>query len=383
MNKYFNKSLFSFCLIASIGCTNNDNPAAETDYGTGVKFNSKDALEKLDEADFDESIFDLPDSFALDGPPIENQMETSKCVAFSGAYYIIGLYNGVKSSSQNFDKAGSPEFAYAYWKKINKDTNCDDGAYLFDEGDVGGMAEILRTVGTTSWNQVPFVDSKTCTITTESNKSQAASNKISDYARLDEEEYKDVGELKSWIYAGYPLWFAVDLDEGFDDLGTSVWTKQSGAITSGHAMTIVGWNDSKKAFKVANSWGKDWGDNGFAWIGYTYMVKLLQDHDGSIGVLYPSESQKAVFNKLTPSSCGNAGWGELEIENKLNKEVKITMTANNYLNDDTSIDAANVETYYGVPKGVVKVKVTDTSNVLIKEYSVTITTCQQGELVIN
>jgi C1A family cysteine protease len=383
MKNHFKITLLAVLLSSAISCTKDETTPDETNYGTGLKFNSKEALEQQEEVDFDETLFDLPASFAFDGPPIVSQEETSKCVGFSGAYYIVSLYNGVKSSSQNLDKAGSPEFAYAYWKKINKDTNCDEGAYMFDEGDVDGMAETLKNVGTTSWNQVPFVNTKTCTITTESQKSQAASNRISGYARLDEDEYKDVGELKSWIYAGYPLWIAVTLDDGFNDLGTSVWTKQSGASDGGHAMTVVGWDDAKKAFKVANSWGKDWGDKGHAWIGYNYLIKLLQDHDGTIGVLFPNETQKAVFNKLTPSSCGNAGWGELNIENKLAKEVKIVLSAGKYLNDDTSIDANEKEYYYGVPKGSLKVKTYDAKDVFLKEYNVNITQCQSTTLLIN
>jgi C1A family cysteine protease len=35
-----------------------------------------------------------------------------------------------------------------------------------------------------------------------------------------------------------------------------------------HVMQIVGWDDSKGAWRVKNSWGTDWGENGFAWIAY-------------------------------------------------------------------------------------------------------------------
>ncbi len=35
-----------------------------------------------------------------------------------------------------------------------------------------------------------------------------------------------------------------------------------------HAVTIVGWDDSKKAWHVKNSWGTQWGDDGYVWIEY-------------------------------------------------------------------------------------------------------------------
>jgi len=35
-----------------------------------------------------------------------------------------------------------------------------------------------------------------------------------------------------------------------------------------HAMTIVGWDDSKRAYLVKNSWGVRWGEKGYAWVEY-------------------------------------------------------------------------------------------------------------------
>jgi len=37
---------------------------------------------------------------------------------------------------------------------------------------------------------------------------------------------------------------------------------------SGHSVLIVGWDDARKAWIVKNSWGTDWGDDGYGYIGY-------------------------------------------------------------------------------------------------------------------
>lgn len=42
----------------------------------------------------------------------------------------------------------------------------------------------------------------------------------------------------------------------------------SDSAGGGHAVTIVGWDDSKGAWLIKNSWGTDWGMGGFGWIGY-------------------------------------------------------------------------------------------------------------------
>lgn len=36
-----------------------------------------------------------------------------------------------------------------------------------------------------------------------------------------------------------------------------------------HTVVIVGWSDGRQAWRIKNSWGTDWGDKGFAWVGYS------------------------------------------------------------------------------------------------------------------
>lgn len=36
----------------------------------------------------------------------------------------------------------------------------------------------------------------------------------------------------------------------------------------GHAVVIVGWNDDLGAWRIKNSWGTDWGEDGYGWIAY-------------------------------------------------------------------------------------------------------------------
>ncbi len=47
----------------------------------------------------------------------------------------------------------------------------------------------------------------------------------------------------------------------------TVWNFNGSAVGA-HAMVIVGYDDAKQAFKVRNSWGADWGEDGYCWIGY-------------------------------------------------------------------------------------------------------------------
>jgi len=61
-------------------------------------------------------------------------------------------------------------------------------------------------------------------------------------------------------------------------------------IEGGHAIVVVGYDDNMKiknniiggsestgAFQIRNSWGADWGQNGYGWLPYEYVLQGLAD----------------------------------------------------------------------------------------------------------
>jgi C1A family cysteine protease len=58
--------------------------------------------------------------------------------------------------------------------------------------------------------------------------------------------------------------------------GTPGWRRNRGEVLAekgpfrevNHAVLIVGWDDTKKAWKIKNSWGTRWGDGGFGYIAF-------------------------------------------------------------------------------------------------------------------
>jgi cathepsin L len=84
-----------------------------------------------------------------------------------------------------------------------------------------------------------------------------------------------VAALK-WALCTYgPLWVTVRATPAFQAYVSGVFDEHaSGKIN--HAITLIGWDDSKKAWLIKNSWGTGWGDvceygaeRGYMWISYT------------------------------------------------------------------------------------------------------------------
>jgi hypothetical protein len=58
------------------------------------------------------------------------------------------------------------------------------------------------------------------------------------------------------------------IDSYFDPKGNRPWRYVTDVAAQGHAITIVGYN--QYGFIIKNSWGKSWGDNGYATVSYDY-----------------------------------------------------------------------------------------------------------------
>lgn len=88
-------------------------------------------------------------------------------------------------------------------------------------------------------------------------------------------------ELDAWKTAladGQPIIFGLSIFESFDKhkkrglVPAPTKNEMSRASHSGHAMLCVGYSDVDKVFIVRNSWGTSWGDKGYCYIPYRYLM---------------------------------------------------------------------------------------------------------------
>ena len=82
----------------------------------------------------------------------------------------------------------------------------------------------------------------------------------------------DRNKIKEQIFLGNPCWYS-------DDFNDILYSYKNGYInmdreinsdTILHAVVIIGYDDNKYggSFRILNSWGENWGENGMGWIRY-------------------------------------------------------------------------------------------------------------------
>jgi len=74
-------------------------------------------------------------------------------------------------------------------------------------------------------------------------------------------------EIKQALVAHGPLVTSIRVDGGFQSYTGGVFDEDAEGGTN-HAVVIVGWDDARGAWHVRNSWGENWGEDGYIWIKY-------------------------------------------------------------------------------------------------------------------
>jgi C1A family cysteine protease len=85
----------------------------------------------------------------------------------------------------------------------------------------------------------------------------------------------NVTQMKGCLAEGFPFVFGVSVYANFPmrtRTGDIPMPENADNTNQGHAMLIVGYEDSKRRFIVRNSWGKGWGRRGYGTIPYEYLL---------------------------------------------------------------------------------------------------------------
>jgi C1A family cysteine protease len=240
------------------------------------------------------SAYDLTSKF----PPIGNQGQYGTCVAWSTGYNmmsaLVGMDAGLSPSQLASTSAQmSPKDLFTAIPDSKKGNSCDGTQFQ-------NALNVLQTRGVATLSTVPYTGLGSCSQSSSDPNwaTDASAHKI-DYWR---NVAGTVDAIKRNIADNKPVLIGATLHEDFKNINSdAVYQGGSGAVIGGHAMCIVGYDDSKGgvgAFKVVNSWSTKWGASGYCWVSYDYMLNGFVQGDASSG--YNLYVAKTTANTTQP-----------------------------------------------------------------------------------
>jgi Papain family cysteine protease len=230
-------------------------------------------------------------------PSVINQDDSGVCVGMSTAYYMRTILEAISKNITDKDAIDkitySPSYLYNLIKP-NDDSDCKKGTELKKAFDV------LQNKGVATFTQQEFPN---CTKDLSLNINPES--KIIEYVRLfnlaDDNENLDLITKKA-LSENTPVVVGFMMTESVNQLGQNgfwknlwrnimaffgvkvfeeigLWKPENSPNTGGHAVCIVGYDDNKfgGAFKIINSWGKNFGEEGYFWIRYSDYKKQVKN----------------------------------------------------------------------------------------------------------
>lgn len=159
-------------------------------------------------------------------------------------------------------------FEYYATRKIQNTIAEDSGASIRDTIKAGVQYGIIDE---TSW---PYIIDKFTVNPSNALWTEAASHKVTSYHAISD---GDITTMKSTLVAGYLIGFGFNVYSYFMSSemakkGVLGLPGPKETLEGGHAVCLVGYDDSRKAFLVRNSWGTSWALGGYFWMAYDYVA---------------------------------------------------------------------------------------------------------------
>lgn len=206
-------------------------------------------------------------------PPIDDQSQLGSCTS----HMAVGMieYNDIKWGSRAGWTRASRLFQYYATRKLEHTTKTDSGASIRDAvkaaSKFGIAPESLWQYDITKFAKRPPTSVWTV----------AAQKKITAYHRIQD---GDIATMKSVLASGYLVGFGFTVYDNMmtQKMADEGWLHLPAAgesVQGGHAVVLVGYSDSRRAFKVRNSWGSGWGQDGYFWMDYDYVANRQLAND--------------------------------------------------------------------------------------------------------
>ncbi|MFH0816801.1 MAG: C1 family peptidase [Methanobacteriota archaeon] len=207
-------------------------------------------------------------------PPIGDQGHQGSCVAFSVGYYHTTYIENKENpiNMKNPANQVSPAFVYNH---INGGE--DGGAYF------GDAANFIMSHGACSMAEMPYNDHECTSWPSDDWKYvNALKRRAAGAYWINVGWSPGIEALKAHLASGNTAVLGIECWDTFFDIEFYNNTYSSadliGSDWGGHGVCVVGYDDSMEtpdgygAFRIANSWGTYWGDDGYFWMTYEAVM---------------------------------------------------------------------------------------------------------------
>jgi C1A family cysteine protease len=206
----------------------------------------------------------LPSSVDLSSqvPSPGDQMHLGSCVGWAVGYAAKSFH---EVNEEGWSRSTPNHQFSASWIYNQLNGGFDNGTYI------SSAMDLLVNSGADTLASFPYVDWDYLTQPSTTSHQRAARFPAKSWHTLavSESSFKNVLAGHNVIVIG------TEVLPDFDNLnGTTntVYDDNTGSSRGRHALAIIGYNDTKHAFRFINSWGTvDFGDAGYGWIGYSFI----------------------------------------------------------------------------------------------------------------
>jgi hypothetical protein len=273
-------------IILSLFCSAISNAQFLQDVSL-LELSKIDKNNSITEEDFGFSSEDeVPSSFSLEKfCVVSNQKQSSSCTGFAvanGAMTILyNIVNGITRGNEKWVNRFDPFFLYCALKNPN-DLECIAGGGCNCGSKINEALEIVENYGCKKLYLYPNLK---CGITLNNTNLRSMVDvtgtysidgffNLFDYEEIRGKWYKSVSikDMKWVLSHNNPITSGINVNAEFSALSPDNYKYSAVKGMDGrHAITIVGYDDYKYggSFRVLNSYGLDWGDNGYFWMTYS------------------------------------------------------------------------------------------------------------------
>jgi C1A family cysteine protease len=224
------------------------------------------------------SLAALPPSADLRSqcPPVYNQEHIGSCTANA----IGGAFEYEIMKQELADFMPSRLFIYYNERAMEGSIGIDSGAQIRD-----GVKSVA-TLGVCPETEWPYDGRPADPLTNMFPSGDPAAEKPTDTCYKDALNHRattysrvarDPDQMKACLAGGYPFVFGFTVYSSFesDEMAKTGVLSMPGPqekVIGGHAVLAVGYDDASQAFIVRNSWGADWGQDGYFTMPYAYFT---------------------------------------------------------------------------------------------------------------